>query len=429
MDFSLIEEVLRLSVFETTVFLLAGCLIAYSALSRRIHILLFILVLSAAFVGSSIRGVENTGGLPPDVASLSRFLSIALLLVCALGHDRMRLSAGCVLFLGYVGIGLVSLFQAINLGWQLQRGILLVLLVVTIVFVYSDRNYNSVKASLIAISVAGAAFCLLNFTALPGQIGKAARFSGYFKGAPAYALVLGGLLPFTLWGTWRAGSSSLRIISGLGFLTGIVMLTLSGQRTGTLAGVIGTIPLLLTLLRRQTIAWLLLLVMAPVLSGYFWVQHGGAAREEFLVQRYSSPSDLSGRTSIWNEALSEIDKHPLLGRGIGASENVIRSSFHNTYLEVWFNSGLLGLFLFVAAQAFFFWRSWELIRRSKSAEIMSLGALAFGYMMGFVVICMFESAGAGASNVNIILFFLLGVIVSNRKLATDMQIPNVRGNL
>lgn len=412
MDFSLPQSLLRLGLLDTAILTVGGSFILYSGLTDRKHILLMILILSAASVGSRIHGVEG-------LASVGRLVALVLLLAGAIVRGRLRPSPGVILFWGYVAFGVISLLQAINSEWQAQRCILLGILAVTIPFAFGDKNYTTLKASLIAIAIAGAAFSLFHFTALPSQLGKASRFSGYLKGAASYAMVLGGFLPFMLWGTWRAGHPSLRMISGVGFLLGAISLVLSGQRTGTVAGLIGILPLLFILLRRKTILLAILLVALPVFTSYQMVQQGGRDRGTFLLDRYSASSDLSGRPTIWKRALSEIAKQPLIGRGIGASENVIKNSFHNTYLEVWFNSGIFGLFLFLAAQVFFLFRAFLLVRRSETLEAKSLGALALGYMMGFIVISFFESAGAGASNLNLILYLLLGVIASNKALVAE----------
>ena len=328
---------------------MGGSLLVYSWLTDRVHILLFVLVLSAAMIGNKIPSVEGA-------ASISRVVVLALLAAGAIFRERLKPSPGVILFWGYVAFGVISLFQAINSGWQSQRTILLGFVAVTIPFVYGDKSYKFLIASLISIAVAGAVFSMLHFTALPSQLGEGARFSGYLKGAASYAMVLAGFLPFMLWGTMRGGNRALRIISGAGFLFGVVSLILSGQRTGTIAGLIGVIPLLFLLLRRKTIILALLLLILPVLFSYQLVQQGGRDRGNFLIERYRASSDLSGRPLIWKRALTEIDKQPFLGRGIGASENLINNSFHNSYLEVWFNSGILGLFLFIAAQFYFHWR-------------------------------------------------------------------------
>jgi len=91
---------------------------------------------------------------------------------------------------------------------------------------------------------------------------------------------------------------------------------------------------------------------------------------------------------------------------------VISSSFHSTYLEIWFNAGLLGLVLFMASQACFLLRIRHLSRMATDPEIRSILALALGYMLGFIVLCVFESLGAGISNLNMILYLYVGVLVS-----------------
>jgi O-antigen ligase len=293
---------------------------------------------------------------------------------------------------------------------------LLFIVALAIPLAYSNDTYKSLKQSLVTISVAATAYSLFNFITLPTSLSESARFAGYFKGAASFALVLGGLLPFTLWGLWRASNIPIRIVCGSGFVFGIVTLILTGQRAGTIAGLVGMVPLLLTLVQRKNIKWFVLLIVPPFLLGYTLLEHSSLERVKFLSQRYSAESDLSGRPIIWKIALSEIDKSPLLGRGVGGAETVIINSFHNAYLEVWYNTGLLGLFLFLAAQFYFLFRIAYLGRIYRDAEMRALLALALGYMMGFIVMCIFESVGAGASNINLILYLFLMVLVSNNHL-------------
>jgi O-antigen ligase len=157
---------------------------------------------------------------------------------------------------------------------------------------------------------------------------------------------------------------------------------------------------------------MLLLILAALLIGLLFEQ-SSSGRRDFLVSRYSIDYGLSGRDWIWEMAMSRIAEDPFLGRGMGATDVVSNYSFHNTYLEVWFYTGLLGLVLFVGSQLYFLFRIIHLSRMTKDAEIRSVLALALGYMLGFVALCMVESAGAGASNINVILYIFLGVLVSS----------------
>ena len=310
------------------------------------------------------------------------------------------------MFWGYVVIGFIFLLRVINPSWQLQKSILLLILAFAIPLAYSDEECGSLKRCIVLISVVAVIFSLLNFINLLGRFGETSRFSGFFKGAPTFSLALGGLLPFAFWGMWKADNKIIRLACGSGFLIGLVTLILSGQRTGTISGIFGIIPLLLTIRRRKFIRLSVLFIIIPIMSGYILLQHYNIGKMNFLFNRYSLKSNLSGRQAIWNDALSEIQKNPLLGRGIGASEMIMSYSFHNSYLEVLFNTGFFGLILFLISQGYFMYRTIYLWRISKDPEVMSVLALALGYMLGFIVVCIFESSGAEASNLNLILYLL-----------------------
>ncbi len=382
---------------------------------------MFILVLSASLVGSTIPLVDN-------IAALVRWASIFLLLIAVIRQRRFKVSFGLLLFWGYVALGFVSLFDAISPSWQLQKGILLLAVAVAIPLAYSNETVRSLKLSLVSISVAATIYCLLNFVTLPGHLSEAERFSGYAKGAPSFAMFLGGLLPFTFWGLWRANHRVIRMVCGSGFLLGLITLTFTGQRTGTIGGMIGLIPLLLTFMKRRNILKFAFLITLTFLLSYVLLQHSSEDFVNFLSVRYSPESGLSGRESIWGEASSEIAKSPLPGRGIGAAETVISDSFHNAYLEIWFNTGLAGLLLFLASLCWFTYRILYLKRICKDPETRSILALALGYIMGFVAMSFFESTAAEASNLNLMLYLFLGALVSNRDLVNYTQ-PSRSGYL
>jgi O-antigen ligase len=407
MDSFLTDMVSRLDLLDMAVLITAGIMLIYFALSNRVLALMFMLVLSASLVSSTIPVIES-------VASLVRWLSVPLLLFAGLLFGKIKISLATLLFWGYVFFGLASMARAISITWQFQRGLLLLLVAVAIPVVYGGRSYRTHKATLMVIAIAGALFAGVNAVALPRELAESGRSLGYAKTAPALTVVLGSLLPFVFWGLWSTESKVLRIILGLGFLSGVTTLVLSGQRAGTVAGIVGIIPMLLTMIRgRKSTLRLVVLTIVMACLGFFVVQYANEDKISFLLTRYRLDSGLSNRNLIWGMAFSEIARNPLLGQGIGAAEWVISSSFHNAYLEIWFNAGFLGLGLFVASQAYLFLRIRYLYRTLTDPEAKSLLALALGYMMGFVVLCVFESVGAGASNLNVILYLYLGILLSS----------------
>ena len=417
MDSPLLVLVSRLDLLDVAILMVAGCLLIYCVMSNRLYAVMFMLVLSASLVGTTVPVIEG-------VASLVRWLSLLLLLLTGLLFSRVEMSIGLLLFWGYVFLGLVSMFRAISITWQFQRGLLLLLVVAAISIGYGGRSYRTHRTTLVLIAVAGALFAVVNAVTLPGQLSAAGRFAGNSKSPPAMTVILGSLLPFVFWGLWNAESKVLRMILGLGFLSGMATLVLSGQRAGTIAGLVGIIPLALTIIKRKEYrAWSVLLAIALALLGVFLVQRVSQEKIDFLLSRYRLDSGLSNRNLIWQMAFSEIRTSPLLGRGIGAAEWVISSSFHNAYLEVWFNAGFLGLGLFVASQAYVFLRILHLNRILIDPKTKSVLALALGYMLGFVVLCAVESVGAAASNLSVILYLYLGILVSSDALFEMASVP------
>lgn len=409
MDFSLLSLLAQLNLMEATLLIFAGVLAVYFLATKRLYMLVFLLTLSAALVGTTIPVLEG-------IAALSRWLAILLLFVAGILGSRVKLSAGFVLFWGYVAAGILFLFWAHNLNWQLQRGVLLLMVALALPLAYSAVSFTALKAALTAVAAAAAIYAVLNFISLPGSLDQAARYTGFSSGAPTFVVVLGGLLPFALWGAWQAESRLVRIACSAGVLLGIVTLVFSGQRAGTLAGLVSLVPFILIFPQRKTLAWFGLLLILLSLLTLLLLQQTSADRLSFLLSRYSLSSGLSYRDLIWTAALSEIAENPFLGRGIGASETVMSYSFHNAYLEVWYNTGLLGLFLFLSAQVYFFCRIFYLSRVAADPQARPFLALALGYMLGFGVVCLFESTGAGASNLNLILYLLLGVFLTNQQL-------------
>ncbi len=409
MDFSLFDMINKLNPAAITIAVLGGIVLLYLPLYKTSHIIMLILALSASLAGSSVPVFDT-------LSTLLRWVSIALLFIWGAMRLRIKVSWGILLFWGYVFWGFIFMFYAISIEWQIQKGILLLLVSLALPLAFSQEPYDSVKLSLISVSIAGSVFSIINFVPLPGHLNEPVRFAGYCKNAGLLVEFLGAFLPFILWGLWKAEYLFVRGLCGLGFFLGVVTLIFSGQRSGMMGGLIGIVPLLFLLLKESKAKLLFLLIFFPSAVGYFLFQQSSFGKLNFLFDRYSLGHGLSGREAIWRESFAAIETNPLMGQGIGAAENILSFSFHNAYLEVWFNAGLLGLACFLGAQGYFLYRIGFLKMQSRDPEILSFLALALGYMLGFIFMSLFESIGAGASNLNIILYLFLGVLVSNNLL-------------
>ncbi len=406
MESSFTESIARLNSIDLVALALLGSLVLFFALSRQVHSLMFLFVLSATLVGT-------TFPILGDVAPILRWLIIFVFLILGILNAKLAVSPGLILYWGYVLCGHIFLFNAIGIQYQLQKSVLLIIVALSIPLLFSARPYRSLDQSLKAIAVAGSIFCLLNFVSLPSFLADPARFTGYTRGAASLAIFLGGLLPFTLWGVWKTTRWA-RILCAFGFLAGMVTLIFSGQRTGTLIGIVGIIPLFIFMQNRKTIVWSLILLAATVTIGMVLFQHSSQARTEYLVYRFfNGQSGFSGREHIWRLALNEIRTLPAIGRGIGAAELFFSPSFHNTYLEVWYNTGPFGLVFFILSQAYFLYKAARLTWSARDQHIRSASALALGYMTGYIAMGFMESMGAGSSSINIILYLFLSLLVTN----------------
>lgn len=397
----------KLTLLDIVVLAILGIVMAYLFFSNKMHILMFILVFSAASVSTTIPILSS-------LAALTRWLILPMLLGAGLLFSKVRISFGMLMFWAYVFLGFLSLFRAEDFLWQFQRSILLLIVAIAIPFAYSNKDAKTYQWALISIALAATVYALINFADLPSSLNDPMRYAGSAKTAPAMAATLGGVLPFTIWGAQNASLKWIKWICGLGFLLGTITLVFSAQRAGTLAGVFGLIPLLIiTLKRRKTAIGAILLLGFLVVLGYLLVLQSSNDRITFLLGRYTLNSGLSNREFLWQAAISRIAINPFWGYGIGASEKLISASFHNAYLEIWYNTGFWGLIFFVVSQLYFISRAIYLGWRSTDFFAISISALSIGYMMGFLILCLFESIGAGASNLNLILYLFLEVLISN----------------
>jgi O-antigen ligase len=409
MSIPFLDSLYRLDVVGYILFGAIDLLMVYLTFTNRVHIMFSLVILSAAFVGSSISMLDN-------LSTLSRWVTIFLLFLFGFTKSKVKISLGVFLFWIYVLFGFVYLFNADSFSWQFQRSTLLIVVTLGITLAYGDKPLETYRSTLMVIAICATIFSIVNIILLPSQLIDPARYSGFAKGAPAFAMVLGALLPFTFFGFLQSRTVFLKVVCGAGFLTGAITLLFTGQRAGTVAGALSLLPLLTLVWKKKNFLWFLMIFIGIIIAGQALLQRASPARLDFLLSRYSASSGLSNRESYWNLALAEINKDPISGKGLGAAESIMADSFHNTYLEVWYDTGLLGLIFFISAQIYFFLRLLSTLRRVKDPEQVPILVLALGYFVGFVEMSIFESIGAGASNVNLIIYIFLGILISNREL-------------
>jgi O-antigen ligase len=158
----------------------------------------------------------------------------------------------------------------------------------------------------------------------------------------------------------RAGLAALATIAA-------VILMFSGHQSSQVALVASTLVFLLALASRRwavrgvVIAWIFAVVLAVPLV--IWAHASGLYAAKWL------PTSAQHRVVIWNTTAEKILKAPLLGIGADATAAVTRQEdassgprvkagayeattarhAHNAYLQVWYELGLVGVAIFLAA--------------------------------------------------------------------------------
>lgn len=184
-------------------------------------------------------------------------------------------------------------------------------------------------------------------------------------------VLAGGLAPIVPFAIALAMSNwrGLRILGALG-LSALVLMLLQLQSRGALVALSAGLALYLTLHRR----WALPLIPLALLLGLYVNAFTGASSQlGFLVGNSAAqiPASMSGRETIWLDALHLIASSPLWGIGLGAWSHVVSlqpgntlsgpslDHAHNLLLQVALDTGIPGLAAFLALFALALYSAWH----------------------------------------------------------------------
>ncbi len=109
---------------------------------------------------------------------------------------------------------------------------------------------------------------------------------------------------------------------------------------------------------------------------------------------YEGLNSFAWRMQAWQTGLAQITKHPLLGHGL-TSFKPLSSSFstqgetfamHNTYLEVWFDAGVVGMLSYMVLLFVPLFKFIKIYRSQTSERIKRLTAIMIGYVLGYLIV-------------------------------------------
>jgi O-antigen ligase len=145
-----------------------------------------------------------------------------------------------------------------------------------------------------------------------------------------------------------------------GIVLGILTLGLAQSATSVVAATAGVAAVFGILALRAdglVVAFRLALLGAGLVLGGTFLHMAGVDPMSLILELLDRDPTMTGRSHLWEAAREQIARRPLLGTGFeafwisGIDWETLRvlelvgdvGSFHNTYLELWVNLGLLGL--------------------------------------------------------------------------------------
>lgn len=198
----------------------------------------------------------------------------------------------------------------------------------------------------------------------------------------ALSVILGG------WGRWS------RLLAGVAFILGFIALITTQSRGGLVFTVLGLGIVMAAALVRGRIS-----VLIPVAVGLAGVIVAFAF-QDVIFARFTKDDNGSAyaRVTLMQVAMRVVEDSPILGSGANNMAVVMKpyahsSDFrgtwgyvtHNRYLQVWAETGIVGLAAWLAFLGTALWRGWQCWR----ADDRILSPLALGAVMGIVGVVMY----------------------------------------
>lgn len=168
-------------------------------------------------------------------------------------------------------------------------------------------------------------------------------------------------------------SYTIKIISLISFVTSILLIFSSQSATAILIsiGIIGIVICVFVCIgNNNTFSYIRLFILSCIISIFFsliiiFINFIAIDPIDLVLNALGKDRSLTGRTDLWHIAISEIEERPLLGTGAKGywryhDSHIVRQifidyhreehnifHFHNSWLEICVNLGIVGLFLSV----------------------------------------------------------------------------------
>ncbi len=368
--------------------------------------------LISIFVGALMFAGYDVPAIDAGSVLVRWLVMFVLALTCV--HGMKSPGLGAILMTGVAVMGIMTAPIAPNAMWAIQFSGLFFILTFPMAAAIADelRTMLDVTRILKILLVGAGIWVCLQAAALPGlAVGR--RFTGAGETSGAFAFTGGLMLPVTLWGVLSGGSKSWKLYSAVTGTLILLLILLSGSRTGTFSGLIACMPLILARFGIKKVA--LGFVLIAMGLGLVWgVVSYMPKHKEFLLDRYIS-TDTTGRVERWEMALEEALDSPFVGQGVGGEIVASGVAPHNVYLVIWLTHGAVGLLLFLGGMIVMLVHAVTLMGKRTGSQAKDVGRLFAGIMLGSMAAGFFVAKTNSPSNVIAFFIILTSVVVQRTR--------------
>lgn len=404
-------------------------------------------LLVAMAIGILVAVVHSPAALDPPLAARAILLGLGVA-VGAFGCFKTGFSWQALrspivlLFTGFVALQALSLTQATVPGegvfqvleWSGLLGLLLVFA--------SFRERQVVRWMALSAGVSAfaiAAILLGFFLDFSGELGKP---TATFGGINQYAATLAITLGFSAYLSY-AGRGWVRWLGIIATVATTAMCLYLGARASLLGmavsgAIVGLVVMLSALEMRKLVGLVAVVVALGLVAAvplFFQPEVESAAAPPLMVGQevqaehgYTGPSSDGIRLELWSKTWNMIAENPVLGVGAGhwriafpkqglgefwprvQKGEVHYQRAHNDYLEIWAETGILGLLCFLGLLLVAGWSFIRQLRTSAENEAIARSASAIMVIVAFATIALFSFPAERLATRMLLVLALAGLV-------------------
>ncbi|MBR1579988.1 MAG: O-antigen ligase family protein [Selenomonadaceae bacterium] len=247
----------------------------------------------------------------------------------------------------------------------------------------------------------------------------------YMQSALLYVILLPGFLILTL----RSTKPPIKIACWIFFIASLTAFILLKTR-GAMLCMLVVLPLVIAFFVRDLKKLLsIALILALTLVAFINLHPSTVERVE-TVKNLDAEQSVSERFLIWRSSINMIKDHPIMGVGFGEFEQNYKGKYisddakerwqghaHNTYLQLWAETGVIGLTIYCALFGYILRWSWR--RRANH-----YAAMIFFSTLGFMLYSLTDYTYSSFSAMRVY-WFVFGICLRGADLPVDKSAPTL----